>query len=51
MKDNPNEEEMILLLQLDSEDDYIGWGDAGLGHFFIKPSDLKKLDFSNVFFS
>jgi len=43
-------EHEILLLQLDT-DDFISWGDCGTGYFFIKPSDLKKLDFSNVYFS
>jgi len=40
-----------LLLQLDS-DDQIGmsWGDMGVAHFFIKTTDLKKLDFSKVTF-
>lgn len=36
-----------LLLQLDS-DDYIMWGDSGVGNFFIHPEDLKALDFSKV---
>jgi len=43
-------EHEILLLQLNT-DDFISWGDCGTGYFFIKPSDLKKLDFSNVYFS
>ena len=36
-----------LLLQLDS-DDYLMWGDCGVGNFFIYPEDLKVLDFSKV---
>lgn len=53
------DEDDILLFQIDSgcsdtgeEDKYhfITLGDAGTAGFFIKPKDLKKLDFSNVFF-
>jgi len=44
-------EHEVILLQLSSEQDYITWGEDGMGHFFIKPSDLEKLDFSNVYFS
>lgn len=41
----------VLLLQLDTDDTSgIMWGDAGVGNFFIKPEDLKKLDFSNVLY-
>ncbi len=40
----------ILLFQLDSEGD-IMWGDVGVGNFFISPEDLKKGDFSNVFYN
>lgn len=39
-----------LLFQLDSEGD-ICWGDMGVGNFFIKPEDLKKLDFSQVLYN
>ena len=39
-----------LLLQIDSEDD-IMWGDAGVGNFFIRPEDLRKRDFSKVFYT
>lgn len=49
--------EYILLLQLDSnfnEKDYskftMMWGDVGIGKFFIHPDDLKKKDFSKVWF-
>lgn len=36
-----------LLVQLDS-DKYIRWGDNGIANWFIKPSDLKRLDFSDI---
>ncbi|XP_044764561.1 uncharacterized protein YwqG-like [Coccinella septempunctata] len=39
-----------LLFQLDSDKD-IMWGDMGVGSFFIKPDDLKELNFSNVFYN
>ena len=39
-----------LLLQVDSQDD-IMWGDCGIANFFINEKDLKKLDFSKVFYS
>lgn len=39
-----------LLFQLDSEGE-ICWGDMGVGNFFIKPEDLKKLDFSKVLYN
>ncbi|NNG00145.1 MAG: DUF1963 domain-containing protein [Desulfobacteraceae bacterium] len=39
----------ILLLQLDSDDDAgMMWGDVGMLYFWIRKSDLKKNDFSNV---
>ncbi|GIO30055.1 MULTISPECIES: YwqG family protein [Paenibacillus] len=44
-----------LLLQLDIEGDdkqyYVSWGDSGVGNFFIRREDLKRLDFSNVFYT
>ena len=49
----------ILLLQIDSawsdseeedQEHFINLGDAGTAGFFINPDDLKKLDFSNVFY-
>ncbi|MEM9542844.1 MAG: YwqG family protein [Cyanobacteria bacterium P01_E01_bin.42] len=41
-----------LLLQIDStDDDKIMWGDAGIGNFFIKPSALKTLDFSDILYN
>ncbi|RTR29473.1 YwqG family protein [Deinococcus radiophilus] len=41
--------EWVLLFQLDS-DPRLGlmWGDVGIGNFFIRPDDLKNLDFSRV---
>ena len=49
------EEDYILLLQIDSEygdDEFeISWGDNGIGNFFIKPSNLKKLDFTKILYN
>ncbi|MDJ0555416.1 MAG: YwqG family protein [Microcoleaceae cyanobacterium MO_207.B10] len=53
---NPEYEDYILLLQIVSdygsygEANDICWGDAGIGNFFIKPSQLKALDFSQVLY-
>jgi uncharacterized protein YwqG len=44
-------EDWLLLLQIDSQDDCIMWGDVGVGHFFIHPDDLRRRDFSKVFYS
>ncbi len=49
-------EHSVLLLQIDSDNcdggNYdIIWGDCGVANFFIKPDDLKKLDFSNVLYN
>lgn len=44
-------EDWILLLQIDSQDNHILWGDVGVAHFFIHPDDLRKRDFSKVFYS
>ncbi|MGK7918676.1 MAG: YwqG family protein [Trichodesmium sp.] len=52
----PEYEDYVLLLQIGSDyRDYgeahdICWGDAGIGNFFIKPSQLKALDFSQVLY-
>ncbi|MGK7931702.1 MAG: YwqG family protein [Microcystaceae cyanobacterium] len=53
---NLDYQDYILLLQIDS--DYgrpvgqdICWGDAGIGNFFIKPTQLKALDFSEVLYN
>ena len=42
------EDPMLLLLQLDSDDEMIDWGDFGLLNFFIRKADIEKLDFSKV---
>jgi uncharacterized protein YwqG len=39
----------LLLLQLES-DDYLQWGDCGVGHLFIRKKDLLNLDFSKVWY-
>lgn len=54
---NPEYEDYILLLQIASDYGHHGegndicWGDAGIGNFFIKPSQLKRLDFSQVLYN
>lgn len=45
------EEEYLLLLQIDSVNEHICWGDAGVANIFIKREDLIKKDFSKVFYS
>lgn len=43
-----------LLFQMDSdgdETDYVLWGDCGVANFFINKEDLKKKDFSNVWYN
>lgn len=44
-----------LLFQMDSEmvesEDYVLWGDCGVGNFFINSEALKKKDFSKVFYN
>ena len=44
-----------LLFQIDSDrvgkKDYVLWGDCGVANFFINLEDLKKRDFSNVFYT
>jgi uncharacterized protein YwqG len=37
----------LSLLQLDS-DENVAWGDAGIGHWFIREVDLRARDFSRV---
>lgn len=47
-------EDYILLLQIDSdrhETMEIMWGDMGIGNFFIKRTNLAKLDFSQVLYN
>lgn len=44
-----------LLFQMDSDyidgEDYVMWGDCGVGNFFINREDLKKRDFSKVLYN
>lgn len=44
-----------LLLQIDTEgnghDTYLMWGDCGIANFFISLEDLKKRDFSKVWYN
>lgn len=41
-----------LLLQLNTDDTAgIMWGDSGIGNFFIKPKDLKNLNFNDVLYN
>ena len=44
-----------LLLQIDTDgegrDDYVMWGDAGVGNFFINRGKLEQLDFSDVMYT
>lgn len=47
-------QDYVLLFQLDTDchdGKAIMWGDAGVGNFFIRPDDLKKLDFSKVMYT
>ena len=51
-----NGEPYILLLQIDFdpgelEKISIQWGDTGVGNFWIKPSALKNLDFSEILYN
>lgn len=52
-QDDPrkNEDYDILLLQIDSDDNDILWGDCGVANFFISREDLLHKDFSNVFYT
>lgn len=48
-----NDDADILLFQMNSDDNkavHIGWGDGGIANFFILESQLKNLDFSQVFY-
>lgn len=44
-----------MLFQMDSDygegEDYIMWGDSGVGNFFINQEDLKKRDFSKILYN
>lgn len=49
-----NEEPYVLLLQIDCDPGWkisIQWGDMGVCNFWIKPSALKNLDFSEVLYN
>jgi uncharacterized protein YwqG len=54
-QDDPRHKEayrdFILLLQIDSQDNDILWGDVGVGNFFIHPDALRQKDFSNVLYN
>ena len=39
-----------LLLQLDT-DEYINWGDCGVGDFLIPSENLRRADFSQIFYT
>jgi uncharacterized protein YwqG len=48
----PYQDYTVLLLQIDTDDTSgIMWGDAGVGNFFIKPEDLRNLNFSDVLYN
>lgn len=56
VQDDPRQsskhEGKILLLQLDTDGEMdMMWGDGGVANIFISPSDLKKLDFSNLLYT
>ena len=40
-----------LLFQLDSDYEFLNWGDSGVGNFFINSKKLKKKDFSDVIYT
>ncbi|KAL7719652.1 DUF1963 domain-containing protein [Entamoeba marina] len=39
----------INLFSSESED-FVCWGDAGVGSFLIQPNDLKQLNFTNILY-
>ena len=44
----------LLLFQMDSDSNEridIMWGDVGIANFFIRPEDLKNLNFNNVWYN
>lgn len=52
-QDDPRlpEDPMLLLFQLDSDEGMdLMWGDMGVGHFFIRETDLLNGDFSKVLY-
>jgi uncharacterized protein YwqG len=53
LQDDPRtaKDPMLLLLQIDSDEPMdLLWGDTGVGHFFIRASDLAARDFSKVLY-
>ncbi|MDO4878908.1 MAG: DUF1963 domain-containing protein [Neisseria sp.] len=46
----PEYREYVQLIQLDS-DSHVMWGDAGAGHLFIRPQDLRRRDFSRTMYT
>lgn len=47
------DEDWILLFSLDSQGHggyAVGWGDGGVGNFYIRPEDLARRDFSKVMY-
>lgn len=40
-----------LLLQIDSEGEYVLWGDVGVGNFFMRRQDLIDKNFDNVLYN
>ena len=40
-----------LLLQIDSEGEFVMWGDAGIGNFFIPKKSLIEKDFNNFLYN
>lgn len=46
-----DKEEIIVLLQLDSDHEEMMWGDCGVANWHILRKDLEKLDFSKVYFT
>ncbi|WP_156286311.1 YwqG family protein [Oceanivirga salmonicida] len=49
--DNILDKYNILLLQIDSNNDYIMWGDSGIANFFITKEMLDKKDFTKVLYN
>lgn len=41
----------LLLLQVETIDDVIVWGDDGVGNVFVPADDLARLDFSNAYYT
>ncbi len=51
IRENNYEEYDTLLLQIEYDDKYISWGDAGVANFFITKKDLENKDFNNVLYN